>query len=590
MALADLTGDGRKDIAYAGFSYQFGGGLFVLPQAANGSFGSPVRYERHGGAITTGDVNHDGRTDVAAGSDRGIEYSLQRQGRLVGPSIVPNTANALLVEVADMNRDRRTDFVYSVNGGWIRMARNTGRGFAISTISAGRLPEDIDVGDVTGDGRKDIVAVWDPTFTVFRQRRNGTFRPLNYPSFYGIQSVEIADVTGDGRNDVSLSVARNSPAWIKVYEQNGASALKSPASYDSFQIPEALESADLDADGSLDLVTYHPAWITLGVYLQRFDGAMEVEDLYSAPYSGREARHLALGDVTGDGRVDIVIAVSPYGGLYLYKQMPRRPLPAVRYTAQTLRDQFVPGTQDIGLHCDDCVQPITLPFPVSFYGEPVTAAFVGSNGPIFFDAPRDPKWTWASPCAPAIDFERVVFALWDDLSTERPGTGIFTRLLGAAPNRTFVVEWRTEYLDQYAVNFEVVFREGSDVISFVYGPRSYYQAWSATAGIQRDQGNFTDVVCNRPEFFADGVRVDLAPVPNPPPPPTAARQCRVPRVVGLDLGRAKKKIRAAQCSVGRIRRARSRRFGRVLGQSPKAGTVKRRGYPVRLVVGAKRRL
>jgi beta-lactam-binding protein with PASTA domain len=59
----------------------------------------------------------------------------------------------------------------------------------------------------------------------------------------------------------------------------------------------------------------------------------------------------------------------------------------------------------------------------------------------------------------------------------------------------------------------------------------------------------------------------------------------VPRVIGLTLGRARTKIRRANCSVGRIRRARSRRVGRVIGQSPRPGAVKRRGFPVNLVVG-----
>jgi beta-lactam-binding protein with PASTA domain len=56
-------------------------------------------------------------------------------------------------------------------------------------------------------------------------------------------------------------------------------------------------------------------------------------------------------------------------------------------------------------------------------------------------------------------------------------------------------------------------------------------------------------------------------------------------VVGLTLGKAKTKIRRAHCSVGRIRRAHSRRVGRVISQSPRPGTVKRRGFPVKLVVG-----
>ena len=45
------------------------------------------------------------------------------------------------------------------------------------------------------------------------------------------------------------------------------------------------------------------------------------------------------------------------------------------------------------------------------------------------------------------------------------------------------------------------------------------------------------------------------------------------------------RIRARHCSVGTIRRARSGRVGRVISQNPRRGTVKRRGFPVKLVVG-----
>jgi beta-lactam-binding protein with PASTA domain len=59
----------------------------------------------------------------------------------------------------------------------------------------------------------------------------------------------------------------------------------------------------------------------------------------------------------------------------------------------------------------------------------------------------------------------------------------------------------------------------------------------------------------------------------------------VPRVIGLTLGRAKQRIRSRHCSVGRVRRARASRAGRVIGQSPRPGTTRRRGFPVKLVVG-----
>jgi len=59
----------------------------------------------------------------------------------------------------------------------------------------------------------------------------------------------------------------------------------------------------------------------------------------------------------------------------------------------------------------------------------------------------------------------------------------------------------------------------------------------------------------------------------------------VPRVIGMKLARAKRRIRARHCSVGRVRRVHSRRVGRVIAQNPRAGKVKPRGFPVKLVVG-----
>jgi beta-lactam-binding protein with PASTA domain len=61
----------------------------------------------------------------------------------------------------------------------------------------------------------------------------------------------------------------------------------------------------------------------------------------------------------------------------------------------------------------------------------------------------------------------------------------------------------------------------------------------------------------------------------------------VPRVIGLRLGVARQRIRRARCRVGTVRRVRTRRTlrGRVVGQSPRPGAVRRVGFPVNLRVG-----
>ncbi len=62
-------------------------------------------------------------------------------------------------------------------------------------------------------------------------------------------------------------------------------------------------------------------------------------------------------------------------------------------------------------------------------------------------------------------------------------------------------------------------------------------------------------------------------------------KCKVPRLVGKTLARSRRLIRLAHCSVGRIRRARSKRArGRVVSQKPRAGRVFAATTKVNLVV------
>jgi beta-lactam-binding protein with PASTA domain len=53
----------------------------------------------------------------------------------------------------------------------------------------------------------------------------------------------------------------------------------------------------------------------------------------------------------------------------------------------------------------------------------------------------------------------------------------------------------------------------------------------------------------------------------------------------MRLGRARARIRRANCSLGRVRRVRTRRVGKVLAQNPRAGMQRPRGFKVKLVVG-----
>ena len=121
----------------------------------------------------------------------------------------------------------------------------------------------------------------------------------------------------------------------------------------------------------------------------------------------------------------------------------------------------------------------------------------------------------------------------------------------------------------------------------------------ATNLVPGDSNNRNDVFVHdvTPAPAAPPPPAPPLPPPSPTPPPPAAAhpppplpsappaRCRTPRVAGLRLNPARTKIRRAGCSLGRVRRARSRFVGRVLRQSPRPGVVRAQWSRVHLVVG-----
>src|SRR5207249_9773935 len=159
---------------------------------------------------------------------------------------------------------------------------------------------------------------------------------------------------------------------------------------------------------------------------------------------------------------------------------------------------IVPGTTDIGNHCDDCATTIALPFAYNLYGTSFTSASATSNGQLDFQV-TDTNWT--NTCLPDTSAGYAIFAHWDDLRTDISGTvgsGIFTSVSGSAPNRIFNIEWRVVYFNNNAqqANFEIRLYEGQNRFDIVYGQQDQ-GGTSATVGVQRDSGShFTQFECN----------------------------------------------------------------------------------------------
>lgn len=68
-----------------------------------------------------------------------------------------------------------------------------------------------------------------------------------------------------------------------------------------------MEIADVNADGRRDVVVAHNGWMAITVHLQQPDDTLGAEIRYPGPYGNFNPGAMALGDVDGDGRVDVVV-------------------------------------------------------------------------------------------------------------------------------------------------------------------------------------------------------------------------------------------------------------------------------------------
>jgi hypothetical protein len=155
---------------------------------------------------------------------------------------------------------------------------------------------------------------------------------------------------------------------------------------------------------------------------------------------------------------------------------------------------IVPGTQDIGNHCDNCVTSHPLPFGVRLYDRTFSRVQIGSNGTLGLVSNGNPA---TNTCLPSAAFNMAVLPFWDDLSTAGTGNGIFISVSGSSPRRILNIEWRAVRAGgTQRVNFEVRLHEGDSNFSLVYGRLDGGDS-GATIGVQRDTGSlFTQLICN----------------------------------------------------------------------------------------------
>ena len=120
LAIGDMNKDGKKDLVVASNDKSLNDTVFVLPGLGDGTFGAATSFPLPGGgpgiaSIAIGDFNSDGNVDVmfAGGFYSGFLVG-GGDGSLSGSSAVTIASGASYVVAADLNKDAKMDAVVAV--------------------------------------------------------------------------------------------------------------------------------------------------------------------------------------------------------------------------------------------------------------------------------------------------------------------------------------------------------------------------------------------------------------------------------------------------------------------------------------------
>ncbi|NLF31211.1 MAG: VCBS repeat-containing protein [Planctomycetes bacterium] len=328
----DLNGDGRADLAVLADD-----GVFLVYQQADGTMDRPVR--QRGGAerslaLFVDDLNADGRADlleVTRDDTYPLAVRLQSEAGRLGPRVHLETAALRSLEVVALDGSARR---------WLLgVQRESGRvvlsGLAEASgeadlpamsyplgLSKDADKSDVAAADVDGNGLLDVI-VTDPAaaeFILFRAGASeGLAPPVRFPGLADMRALAAADLDGTGRAAI---VAMSLQEKIIGVSRWADGRLSYPEPLPVVGEPRAMALTDADGDGRTDLVYVAKASSGSAHHLRTIL-AVGREDAKAGPELdlkdvAERPRAILAADIDHDGHADVLI-LPEYGSLRLLK-------------------------------------------------------------------------------------------------------------------------------------------------------------------------------------------------------------------------------------------------------------------------------